>query len=72
MANQHFQHVRSTGKMLTYDVEITPSRYKIRRNGEVLSDQARPLVAGGNVSDDEATRVFAINDIEHLFGMQEE
>jgi hypothetical protein len=69
---ESFAHVRTTGRKLTYEVRIYPNRYVIARDGKVLKDASRPVVMGGDVGDDEATRVFAINDIEQLVGMAEE
>lgn len=72
MKFRQFQHTRSTGLKLTYDIKILSNRYTISLDGVVLKDAVRPTVLGGNVSDEEATMVFAINDIEQLVGLHEQ
>lgn len=72
MQEHKFQHTRSTGLGLTYEVRVVANRYIISHQGAVLKDALRPTVVGGNVSDDDATKVFAISDIEDLVGMSEQ
>ena len=66
-----FKHTRTTGKKLTYEVSIYPNRYVIALSGTVMKDASRPVVLGAGACDDEAARIFAIEDIEKLVGMDE-
>ena len=69
---ERFQHRRTSGKQLTYDVSVWPDRYSISLNGKMLKEWKRPLMSG-NVSDPlQVARVFAISDIEYLVGIAEE
>ena len=71
-----YPYTRSTGKKLTYVVEITASRYAISvfdGDGKVLKNALRPSLYGSSViSEDHATMTFAASDIEQLLGMDEE
>jgi hypothetical protein len=72
MSDFEFKYVRSVGLGLTYDVKILPSRYTISLEGQLLKDASRPTVKGGNFADEDAARLFAIDDIEKLLGMNEQ
>lgn len=65
------RYTRTTGKKLTYDIDITGTGYLIRHDGKVLKDETEPMVCEGEVRD-RLILDWAIRDIEELDGMPEE
>jgi hypothetical protein len=70
MTHEHFEHTRSAGQRLTYDVAIDGDRYVIRLGGKVLRDARVPNLAG-NVFAVEVLQLRAICEIEDLRAMKE-
>ncbi|MCS4509151.1 hypothetical protein [Xylophilus ampelinus] len=74
MITSRFKHTRSSGKRLTYDVEVSGSAWTIFLNGKELANSGNRVDAGGigAVTGDTAGRVWAISTIEQLLDMPEE
>lgn len=66
-----FEYTRSSGMRLAYEVRVLANQYIISHEGIVLKEALCPLIVGGNVSPEEAIKIFAIRDIENLVDMRE-
>jgi hypothetical protein len=68
-----YQHRRSAGQELTYDIEYDHGEYFISRDGVLKKSVPDALVAGVVPSEakPELMRRMAIADIEALIGMEE-
>jgi hypothetical protein len=68
-----YQHQRSGGKQLVYDIEYDDGEYFITREGEMKKAVPDAIVAGVLPSEASARLMLrmAISDIEALIGMEE-
>ncbi len=68
-----YQHRRSTGKQLLYDIEYDDGEYFITRDGEMKKAVPDAIVAAVAPSEASAKLMLrmAIADIEALIGMEE-
>jgi hypothetical protein len=72
MSIKVLQHTRSTGKMLTYDVEITVNSYEIFLQKKSLKHSGVFTGMFGEITGSDALYIHAVSDIENLNGMTEE
>lgn len=71
MAAEQFKHQRSSGKKHVYDVTVNGDTWDVRLNGKLLRS-SKPMINTGAIGGVEAARVWAIDAIEYLKGMEEE